>query len=75
MARLAKRPASEWSPAIAPRLGDDKPVYLLKVSEDLRAFIRVEDGRQEQHVELFDVVREATLQAFLNRSRVTSGVK
>ena len=73
--RLAKQPAAEWSPDIAPRLEDDKPVYLLQVCEDLRAFLRVTDGRLEQHIELVDVLREATLQAFLNRSRVPSAVK
>ncbi len=33
--RLAKQPAAQWPPDVVPRLGDDKPVYLLKVSEDL----------------------------------------
>jgi hypothetical protein len=70
---LAKQPPAKWPVEIAPRLAEDKPVYLLKVSEDLRAFIRVPEGSGA--VELFDIVREATLQAFLKRSQVASGAK
>lgn len=75
VAHLANQPATQWPTDIAPRLGSDNPVYLLRVSEDLHAFIRVLEGRQQQSVELLDVVREATLEAFVNRSRVISGAK
>lgn len=60
-----KNPAT-WEKEEAVRLGEDKPVYLLKVSPELRAFIRILDGGK---IELFDLVREETLQMFLDRER------
>jgi hypothetical protein len=53
-----------WPKEGVVRLGEDKPVYLLPVLPDLRAFIRVLDSGA---IELFDIVREETLQLFLER--------
>src|SRR5262249_44899014 len=61
----ARAPAS-WPSEEAVRLAEDKPVYLLHVTRDLRAFIRVLDSRQ---IELSDIVREETLRLFLERER------
>jgi len=61
-------PAS-WSKEETVRLGEDKPVYLLRVPPDLGAFIRVLDSGG---IELFDIVREETLQLFLDRQRAAS---
>jgi hypothetical protein len=65
----AREPAS-WSSQEATRVSPDKPVYLLRVTPELRAFIRVEDGG----LELFDIVREDTLRLFLERYRTGSKV-
>ncbi|MFO0863929.1 MAG: hypothetical protein U0744_04630 [Gemmataceae bacterium] len=48
----------------------DKPIYLLRVTPDLRAFIRIlEDG----NVELFEIVREAVLQLLISQVTKTGG--
>ena len=49
----------------------DKPVFLLRVTPELRAFIRLEEGGA---VELFDILREDTLRLFLERYSLGSGV-
>jgi len=55
-----------WPQDKVSRLSPDKPVYLLRASPDLRAFIRtLEPGG----IELFDIVREETLRLFLERQR------
>jgi hypothetical protein len=61
----AAEPAS-WPREKVDRLSPDKPVYLLRVSPELRAFIRVLDSGG---IELFDIVREETLRLFLERHR------
>lgn len=58
-----------WPRDQVSRLSPDKPVYLLRTSPELRAFIRVLESGQ---LELFDVVREETLRLFLERQRVSS---
>lgn len=63
-------PAS-WSPERVNRLNPDKPIYLLRVSPELRAFIRVLDSGV---IELFDIVSDDTLRLFLERSRPGSRV-
>jgi hypothetical protein len=70
--RLASKPLDQWPPDLAPRLAKDKPVYLLAVSSELRAFVRVADTGT---VELFDIVREATLRTFLEQAKAGSGAK
>jgi hypothetical protein len=62
-ALLGRDPAS-WPHGEAARLDPDKPVFLLRVSPQLRAFIRPVEGGA---VELFDIVREDTLRLFLQR--------
>jgi hypothetical protein len=44
--------------------GGDEPLYLLRVTPDLRAIIRVVE---EGQIELSDIVREETLQLFRDR--------
>jgi len=63
-------PAS-WPREKVERLNQDQPVYLLRVSPELRAFIRLLDSGG---IELFDIVREDTLRLFLERYRVGSRV-
>jgi len=66
--RLADSPPSEW-PEIAQQLGADQPGYLLWLSSELRAFIRLNETGE---VELLDLINEATLRAFLGRPKVGS---
>jgi hypothetical protein len=70
-AGLQQSPPSSWPRDQVVHLGEDKPVYLLKVSPELRAFIRLTDTGQ---LELFDIAREDTLRLFLERYRAGSGV-
>jgi hypothetical protein len=57
---------TSWPEDKVSRLSPDKPVYLLRVSPQLRAFIRtLEPGG----IELFDIVREETLRLFLERQQ------
>jgi hypothetical protein len=70
-AALQNSDPSSWPHEAVERLGGDQPVYLLRVSPDLRAFLRVlESGG----LELFDIMREDTLRLFLERYRAGSKV-
>jgi hypothetical protein len=60
---------TSWPREKAVRLGEDKEVYLLRVTPALRAFIRILDPKT---IELFDIVREETLQLFLERQQAGS---
>jgi hypothetical protein len=62
--RLQGRDPATWPRDEVRRLSPDKSVYLLRASPDLRAFIRILDSGR---MELFDIVREETLQLFLER--------
>jgi hypothetical protein len=62
---------ARWPTEKIARLGEDKAVYLLRASQDLRAFIRVVEP---DTIELFDIVQEETLRLFLERYRSGSGV-
>jgi hypothetical protein len=63
---LQESAPDRWPKDRVVRITDTEPVYLLRVSPDLRAFIRVtESGR----IELSDLVREDTLQMFRERQR------
>ncbi|HEV3260055.1 MAG TPA: hypothetical protein VG013_24565 [Gemmataceae bacterium] len=62
---------TSWPREKVDRLSPDKPVFLLRVSPELRAFIRVADSGG---IELFDIVREETLRLFLERYRAGSRV-
>jgi hypothetical protein len=53
-----------WPREEVVRLEEGKPVYLLRVPPDLRAFIRVLESGE---IELIDIVREETLQLFRGR--------
>jgi hypothetical protein len=65
-ASLLKSPPDQWLKQEVLRLDDEKPVYLLRVTPELRAFVRVTERGE---VELFDIVREDTLKLFEERSR------
>jgi hypothetical protein len=76
--RLAVLAATEALPAADPasrphdkaeRLSPDEPVYLLRVTPELRAFLRVLDTGG---IELLDIVPEETLRLFLERYGVGS---
>ena len=55
----------EWKDNVV-SIASDKPVYLLRVTPELRAFIRrLESGQ----IEIFDLVREDTLRLFMERYR------
>jgi hypothetical protein len=59
---------ASWPREEVNRLEEDKPIYLLRVSPDLRAFIRILDSGE---LELLDVVRKEALQLFHERQRAT----
>ncbi len=63
---LLLRDQSKWTDLDAIRLAPDKPVYLVRVTPDLHAFLSAPDA---ESVELFDIVREDTLRLFLERYR------
>lgn len=60
-----------WPCEKVDHLSPDKSVYLLRVSPELRAFLRVLDSGG---IELFDIMREETLRLFLERYRAGSRV-
>src|SRR5207253_286134 len=62
---LVLRDEGAWPADRALRISQDKSVYLLHVTPDLRAFLRV--GNTPPEVELFDLVREETLNLFRER--------
>jgi hypothetical protein len=62
---LQQQPPDRWSKEKVIRISEDEPVYLLRVSPELRAFIRIAEGHQ---IELFDIVREEALRLFLERT-------
>ncbi|MBI1918890.1 MAG: hypothetical protein HYS12_29725 [Planctomycetes bacterium] len=66
----ASEPAS-WPRGKVVALGQEKQVYLLQVSSDLRAFIRI---LGTDTIELFDIVPEDTLRLFLERYSSGSGI-
>jgi hypothetical protein len=63
---LQTREPDSWPRELVVRLSPDKPVYLMRVTPDLRAFLTVLDSGG---IELSDVVREDTLRLFLERYR------
>lgn len=58
---LARRDPAGWPRELAIRLDEDQTVYLVRVSPDLRAFVRVVEAGG---IQLFDLVRDETLQMF-----------
>jgi hypothetical protein len=69
---LVARDPGSWPKAETVALGADKQGYLVRVTPELRAFLRVLDP---QRIELFDLVREDTLRQFLEHqgARSTAG--
>ena len=63
---LQGRDPASWPRGEAVRAVEDKPVYLLYVSPDWRAFIRVLDSGE---IELNDIVRRETLELFREREK------
>jgi hypothetical protein len=61
---LQGRAPDAWPRDKIRRLSPDKPEYLLRVSPGLRAFVRILDAGG---LEVFDIVREETLQLFRER--------
>lgn len=66
---LADQDPSQWPNDRVSKVGKDKPVYFLQVSPEIRVFIRL---TEEGSIELFDIVSEATLQKFLEHTRLRS---
>jgi hypothetical protein len=60
-----------WPGAKVKRLSGDQPFYLLQVSSELVAFLKVLDSGG---IELFDIMPEETLRLFLERYRAGSSV-
>jgi hypothetical protein len=61
---LEGRDPASWPREKAVRLNPDENVYLLSVTPDLRAFVRVLDSGE---LELFDIVRKEALELFPER--------
>jgi hypothetical protein len=61
----------QWPGNSVSRLSPDKPLYLVRATPELRAFVR---ALEPKGVELLDVVRENTLRLFLERQRSGSPV-
>jgi hypothetical protein len=70
MEALVLHDQAAWPADRVLQIRPDKPVYLLRVTPDLRAFIRVSAPAAE--VELFDLVREETLSLFRERQTGTA---
>ena len=68
---LLLRNPDSWPDEQTTRLSPDDPVYLVRVSGDLRAFVRVLEAGE---IDLFDIVREDTLRLFLERYHAGSSV-
>lgn len=61
LAPLSKLPEEQWPTAGAIRLESADPLYMVRVDDSLRAFVRpTSDGKPE----LLDLVRRETLQQF-----------
>jgi hypothetical protein len=63
---LQIRQPTSWPRDLIVRLNPNQPMYLMRVTRELRAFITVLDSGD---IELSDVVREDTLHLFLERYR------
>lgn len=64
VAELQRFSPDEWPKQKAVRIAGDEPVYLVHLSGELQAFVRVLDTNE---LELFDIVREDTLRQFVQR--------
>jgi hypothetical protein len=61
LAVLLEIPLAQWPKAWVNRLYADQPLYVMRISDSLRAIIQAEDGQQP---ELMDVVARETLESF-----------
>jgi hypothetical protein len=68
---LATADPTAWPRAKVEPLSQEERLYLLRVTPELRAFLRVLDSGG---IELLDIVREDTLRLFLERCRSGSKV-
>jgi len=60
IAPLLKLPEDQWTQAGALRLDTAEPLYLLRINDDIRAFVRPIDGKPE----IQDFVHRETLLYF-----------
>ena len=58
---LSKLPEERWPTAGAIRLESADPLYMVRVDDSLRAFVRPTAGKQP---ELLDLIRHETLQRY-----------
>ena len=58
---LGDLPPAYWPGVGIKTIGADEPIYLLRVNDSLRVFIRALPG---QRLEVLDVVRQETLESF-----------
>jgi hypothetical protein len=58
---LVDTPPDRWPATLVQTLPGDQRLYLLRVNDSLRAFVRAADG---QEPEVMDIVRHETLEAF-----------
>jgi hypothetical protein len=65
------RDPASWPSEETIRLGEDKPLFLVRVSPELWAYIRVLDSGD---IELADLVPKGTLRLFLEKQRVGAKV-
>ena len=61
MGRLAELPADRWPDAGARRLAEEQPVFLLRLDDSLRVFVRPVPGGQP---EILDITRREVLEQF-----------
>jgi hypothetical protein len=61
LAALLGTPVAQWPAAQVKRLPGDQSLYLVRVNESLRAFVRAAAG---QEPEVMDIVRHETLESF-----------
>lgn len=64
--KLADQDISELPQQVAMPVGHDQRIYLLQVTPEFRAFVRVVN---DDTLELFDIVRDKTLQTFLEQAK------
>jgi hypothetical protein len=61
LAVLLEIPLTQWPAAWVNQVHRDQPLYVLRVTDSLRAIIKAEDGKP---LELMDIVRHETLEFF-----------
>ncbi|HYT93713.1 MAG TPA: hypothetical protein VEL76_33650 [Gemmataceae bacterium] len=69
LALFSEIPLAQWPPALVKRLPGEEPIYLLRINESLRAFIRAAEGQQP---EVLDFAAQAWLD-FLAKADAGAG--